>query len=138
MPDDLKVTGLDHIVLQVADPEVSVAFYCGELGMAAEHLEEWRRHEVLFPSVRVDVTTIIDLLPGPPTGANVDHFCLVVEETDFVALSAAGRFDVVEGPVRRSGAQGVGTSLYIRDPDRNLVELRYYRQDEAGVGSPPR
>lgn len=123
---DLRVTGLDHIVLQVADPEVSVAFYCGVLGLASEQLDEWRHHQVAFPSVRVDATTIIDLLPRPPSGANIDHFCLVVEETDFEAVKAGGRVEVVEGPVRRSGAQGEGTSLYIRDPDRNLVELRYY------------
>jgi catechol 2,3-dioxygenase-like lactoylglutathione lyase family enzyme len=126
MPDDLQVTGLDHIVLNVADPEVSVIFYAGLLGLAIEHLEEWRRHQVAFPSVRVDASTIIDLLPRPATGVNLDHFCLVVEPMDFESLKAGGRFDVVEGPVRRSGAQGEGRSLYIRDPDHNLVELRYY------------
>ena len=38
----------------VADPEAAVAFYSRELGLAAERLDEWRRHEVPFPSVRVD------------------------------------------------------------------------------------
>jgi catechol 2,3-dioxygenase-like lactoylglutathione lyase family enzyme len=60
------------------------------------------------------------------TGENADHFCLVVAPTDFDALKASGRFDVVDGPDRRFGARGDGTSLYIRDPDGNTVELRYY------------
>ena len=45
---------------------------------------------------------------------------------DFDALKASGRFEVVEGPATRFGARGDGTSIYIRDPDQNLVELRYY------------
>jgi hypothetical protein len=79
----------------------------------------------------VDATTVIDLLGRPPTGANVDHVCLVVAPTDLDALATSGRFEVISGPVPRWGARGVGTSLYIRDPDGNTVELRHYG-DEAG------
>jgi catechol 2,3-dioxygenase-like lactoylglutathione lyase family enzyme len=50
----------------------------------------------------------------------------VVEPTDLAAVVASGRFDVVEGPVTRWGARGDGASIYVRDPDGNLVELRYY------------
>jgi catechol 2,3-dioxygenase-like lactoylglutathione lyase family enzyme len=126
MPDDLTVTGMDHIVLNVADVERSLHFYLDEVGLQPVRVDEWRRKEVFFPSARVDSTTIIDLLLSPRTGQNADHFCLVVEPTDFDAIKASGRFDVVDGPDRRFGAQGDGTSLYIRDPDQNVVELRYY------------
>jgi catechol 2,3-dioxygenase-like lactoylglutathione lyase family enzyme len=126
MPDDLTVTGMDHIVLNVADVERSLHFYLDELGLQPVRVDEWRRKEVFFPSARVDATTIIDLLLSPRTGQNADHFCLVVEPTDLDAIKASGRFDVVDGPDRRFGAQGDGTSLYIRDPDQNVVELRYY------------
>jgi catechol 2,3-dioxygenase-like lactoylglutathione lyase family enzyme len=122
----LDIVGLDHIVLNVADVERSLAFYVEELGLAPLRVDEWRRKEVFFPSVRVDASTIIDLLQRAPDGENVDHFCLVVAPMDFDALKASGRLDVVEGPATRFGARGNGTSLYIRDPDRNLVELRYY------------
>lgn len=122
----VRVTGLDHIVLNVADVERSLEFYCGELGLPGVRVDEWRRQEVFFPSVRVDETTIIDLLATPRTGANVDHFCLVVEPTDFEALKDSGRFEVVDGPGTRFGAQGDGTSLYVKDPDGTTVELRYY------------
>jgi catechol 2,3-dioxygenase-like lactoylglutathione lyase family enzyme len=126
MADDLTVTGMDHIVLNVADVERSLHFYLDELGLQPVRVGEWRRKEVFFPSVRVDATTIIDLLLSPRTGENADHFCLVVQPTNLEAVKASGRFDVVDGPDRRFGAQGDGTSLYIRDPDHNLVELRYY------------
>jgi catechol 2,3-dioxygenase-like lactoylglutathione lyase family enzyme len=126
MEKDLEVTGLDHIVLNVADVERSLDFYLDELGLEPVRVEEWRRQEIFFPSARVDAGTIIDLLATPRTGQNADHFCLVVRPTDFDALKASGRFDVVDGPDRRFGARGDGTSLYIRDPDGNVIELRYY------------
>jgi catechol 2,3-dioxygenase-like lactoylglutathione lyase family enzyme len=122
----LRVVGLDHVVLNVADVERSLAFYCGELGLAPERVDEWRRGEILFPSVRVDARTIIDLLAVPRTGENADHLCLVVEPLDLDAVKASGRFEVVDGPATRFGARGNGTSLYVKDPDGNTVELRYY------------
>jgi catechol 2,3-dioxygenase-like lactoylglutathione lyase family enzyme len=122
----VRVSGFDHIVLNVADAERSLAFYCDELGLEPQRVEEWRRKEVFFPSVRVDEGTLIDLLEVPRTGENANHFCLVVEPADFDAIKAAGRFDVVDGPDTRWGARGDATSLYIRDPDGNVVELRYY------------
>lgn len=122
----VRISGLDHLVLDVADTERSLAFYVGELGMTPVRVDEWRRGEVLFASVRVDDTTIIDLLETPPTGRNVDHFCVVIEPQDLQVLADSGRFDVVDGPDIRYGAQGDGTSLYVRDPDGNVVELRHY------------
>jgi catechol 2,3-dioxygenase-like lactoylglutathione lyase family enzyme len=122
----IRVTGLDHLVLNVADVERSLAWYTGELGLEGDRVEEWRRGEVFFPSVRVDRGTIIDLLAAERTEANVDHICLVVEPTDLQAIKDSGRFDVVDGPDTRYGAQGNGTSLYVRDPDGNVVELRHY------------
>jgi catechol 2,3-dioxygenase-like lactoylglutathione lyase family enzyme len=122
----LRVTGLDHLVLNVADVDRSLAFYCDELGLAPERVEEWRRGEILFPSVRIDAHTIIDLLAASRTGENADHLCLVVEPVDLEAVKASGRFEVVDGPATRFGARGNGTSLYVKDPDGNTVELRHY------------
>jgi catechol 2,3-dioxygenase-like lactoylglutathione lyase family enzyme len=122
----VKAVGLDHVVLNVADVDRSLAWYCDELGLEGVRVDEWRRGEVPFASVRVDDHTIIDLLQTDRTGQNVDHVCLVVEPTDLEAVKASGRFDVLSGPARRFGAQGDGTSLYVRDPDGNVVELRHY------------
>jgi catechol 2,3-dioxygenase-like lactoylglutathione lyase family enzyme len=122
----VRVTGFDHLVLVVADVERSLAFYCGDLGLDGVRIEEWRRGEAPFASVRVDPTTILDLVAGERTGRNVDHLCLVIEPTDLAALATSGRFEVTGGPVRVFGARGYGESVYVRDPDGNTVELRTY------------
>ena len=123
----MAVIGLDHIVLVVADVERSLAWYIDELGLRPERVDAWRAGEVFFPSVRIDESTIIDIVPGEVGSGrgNLDHFCVVVDD-DIEALAGSGRFDVVEGPVQRWGARGEATSLYVRDPDGNQVELRRY------------
>ena len=126
MPE-VQVIGLDHVVLRCADVEASLAFYCGELGLEPDRVDEWRRGEVFFPSARVDTTTLIDLFPvgeGPPRAdvPNVDHICLVVEAADLDALAA--RFPGSRRADGLYGARGIASSLYVQDPDGNTVELR--------------
>ena len=95
--------------------------FCLAEGPTKEAIEEvHRRAHGAMP------TSIIDLLAAPRTGENADHLCLVVEPMDFDAFAASGRFEIVDGPATRFGARGDGTSVYFRDPDANLVELRYY------------
>jgi catechol 2,3-dioxygenase-like lactoylglutathione lyase family enzyme len=124
----VRVTGFDHLVLNVQDVERALAFYGGMLGLAPVRVEQWRRGEVPFPSVRISEQTIIDLVktPAERTSENVDHLCLVVEPTDWAAVIAEGVFDLVAGPKTLFGAQGDGQGIYIRDPDGNLIELRHY------------
>jgi catechol 2,3-dioxygenase-like lactoylglutathione lyase family enzyme len=119
------ITGFDHLVLIVDDVERSIAWYVDELGLAPERLEEWRDGKVFFPSVRISPTSIIDIIQGARGDKNVDHICLVVED-DVADLARSGRFDVVDGPDTRWGAQGDATSIYVTDPDGNVVELRRY------------
>lgn len=122
----LRVTGVDHIVLRSSDVERTVAWYHERLGLTVERLDEWRAGEVLFPSVRISETTIIDVLAGERTGENVDHVALVVEGADLDELARSGGLDVVSGPAERWGARGRGRGLYVRDPDGNVIELRTY------------
>jgi catechol 2,3-dioxygenase-like lactoylglutathione lyase family enzyme len=120
----VQVTGLDHIVLRCADVERSLAFYVGELGLEPERQDEWRRGEAPFPSVRITPTTVIDLFGGRPDGTNLDHVCLVIEPADLDTVVAA-----FPGSVRGDhlfGAQGYASSVYVKDPDGNTVELRAY------------
>ena len=122
----LCVNAFDHLVLRCADVERSLAWYLDLLGLAPVRVDEWRRGDAPFPSVRVDGGTIIDLVAGQNDDGRLDHICLVVEPVDLEALAASGEFDVLDGPVRRFGARGDGTSLYVRDPDGLVVELRHY------------
>ena len=122
----LRVQALDHIVLVAAEVERSVAWYRDLLGLEVLRFEEWKDGSAPFPSVRVNESTIIDIVGGERSGTNVHHFCLTVEPTDLAAIRESGRFDVVEGPVTVWGARGHGTSLYVIDPDGNMVELRHY------------
>jgi catechol 2,3-dioxygenase-like lactoylglutathione lyase family enzyme len=120
----VRVVGVDHVVLNVADAERSLAFYTGALGLAPLRVDEWRRGEAPFPSVRVTSSFILDLLETARTGVNADHLCLVVDTVDLAAVAEG--FTVVDGPATRFGAQGEGMSLYVLDPDGNTVELRHY------------
>jgi catechol 2,3-dioxygenase-like lactoylglutathione lyase family enzyme len=124
----MHIVALDHIVLNVADVERSLAFYSETLGLPAERVELWRGGKVGFPSVRVNEHTILDLVHKAPEGQNLAHFCLVAD-SDIQALKGeleAKGVDIERGPTSRSGARGDGLSFYIRDPDGTQVEIRCY------------
>ncbi len=125
----MRASGIDHVVLVVTDVERALGWYCDRLGLEPVRVDEWRRGEVPFVSVRLDATTIIDLVAGSRTGVNVDHLCLIVEGADLHALVEGGAFEC-EGPPRRLfGARGVGWGVYVRDPDGNRIELRHYGEE---------
>ncbi|MFF7731104.1 VOC family protein [Streptomyces sp. NPDC008001] len=131
----MRVIAFDHLVLNVADVERSLAFYTGPLGLDPVRVDEWRAGRAPFPSVRVSPTTIIDLVErdrGDTAASNVDHICLVVEPLDWQTVVDSGTFTVTDGPDERYGARGDGQSLYVLDPDGNTVELRWYPQDVQG------
>ena len=133
----IKITELDHIVLNVSDIDRSLAFYTEVLGLKGERIEEFRSGKVGFPSVRINEGTIIDLFPtkqsdshtaGKKNG-NLNHFCMVVGAEDFSGITeylAANKITIREGPVSRWGARGRATSVYFFDPDGNEVEIRCY------------
>jgi catechol 2,3-dioxygenase-like lactoylglutathione lyase family enzyme len=135
----LHIEELDHIVLRVADVERAVRFYSDGLGLPTERLDAYRSGNAPFPSVRITPDTIIDLFPpnlgtDPNTAAttatrpNLDHVCLVCAdpiETLQAHVAALG-LPIETGPTRVFGARGTGTSIYIRDPDNTLIELRTY------------
>ncbi len=131
----VKITELDHIVLRVRDVETSLRFYTQVLGLPAERVEQWRAGEIRFPSARLNADTIIDFFPsdqkpiGREGAKNQDHYCMVIEPTDMEELKAKFEgigVDIQAGPGKRWGSHGDGISLYIYDPDDNVVELRHY------------
>ena len=120
----VRPKGFDHVVVNSSDIERSVAWYRDKLGLEPVRLDEWRRGDVFFPSMRVTPETIIDLFPAERTGENVNHFCLVIESADLDALAA--QFPGSKRADGLFGAQGEASSLYVQDPDGNTVELRCY------------
>ncbi|GAA2727508.1 VOC family protein [Streptomyces nogalater] len=136
-------TRLDHVVLWVADPVASAAFYETAVGLEPIAVAEYAAGKVSFPSARVNEETILDLaphslaarmrmLPGSAGSAGhpVNHVCLALPADAFDALRA--RLEEHGVPVSGidpglSGARGDATrSFYFRDPDGNVFEARHY------------
>lgn len=135
----IRITAMDHIVLNVRDIDRAVKFYTGVLGLQAERLEEFRAGKVGFPSVRINADTIIDLFParggarehnaGEKPDGNLNHFCMVVGKEDFSSIVDYLKDNGVvirEGPISRWGARGRAMSVYFLDPDGNEIEIRCY------------
>jgi catechol 2,3-dioxygenase-like lactoylglutathione lyase family enzyme len=120
----LRVKGLDHVVLRVADMDRAIAFYEEVLGLQVER----RLESIGLVQLRAG-SAMIDLVPrteDEDDGRNMDHFAVRIEEMDVAALTAhLKRHGIDPGEVRRRyGAEGYGSSLYITDPDGNTVELK--------------
>jgi catechol 2,3-dioxygenase-like lactoylglutathione lyase family enzyme len=129
----IHIREIDHLVLRVVDLDKMLRFYCGALGCSIE-----RRQEALGLVQLRAGRSLIDLVPidgklGSAGGAapgiagrNLDHFCVRVEPFDEAAirvhLQAHG---LLADPVElRFGAEGQGPSLYVTDPEGNVVELK--------------
>ena len=126
------IVGMDHIVFNVEDMETVLNFYTKVLGLKPERLEDFQKGNVKFPSLRINADTIIDLFPAtkPITaGTDFNHFCLVIEKEDFESfidhLKKNG-VAIENGPSQNWGAHGTGISIYFRDPEKRLIEVRYY------------
>jgi catechol 2,3-dioxygenase-like lactoylglutathione lyase family enzyme len=129
----MKIGGFDHLVLRVNDLDSALSFYTEALGLEPLRVDEFRRGEVPFPSVRISADSLIDLVPKArmPGSNNVDHFCLVVEgDLDGLASELQARGVEVTGESgRRWGAHGWGNSIYVSDPEGNTIELKSYAEN---------
>ena len=122
----LKVAELDHVVLRCRDQERALDFYTRVLGL----VEERRIDQIGLIQLRAGAS-MIDLVPATAAraddGLNVDHVCVGVEARDLNEVAAYLRGQSVEvmgEPAMRYGARGMGLSLYVRDPEGNVVELK--------------
>jgi catechol 2,3-dioxygenase-like lactoylglutathione lyase family enzyme len=129
----IHIREIDHLVLRVIDLDRMLRFYCEGLGCTVE-----RRQDAIGLAQLRAGRSLIDLVPvsgqlgmaggaAPGTeGRNLDHFCVRVEPFDEAAIRIhlvahgieAGRLE------SRYGAEGEGPSLYLTDPEGNVVELK--------------
>ena len=121
----MRVRGMDHIVLNVADGQRAMEWYRDRLGLEPVRYDEWKAGDAPFLSLRVNDETIIDLLETERTGENVNHVALWVEG-DLDELLARDDVEVVREFDSLFGARGYGPAVYIRDLDGNQIELKRY------------
>ena len=128
-----NIIAIDHLVLRVADLDKMLRFYCDALGCSVERRED----DIGLIQLRAG-ESLIDLVPvdgklGKEGGAapgkegrNLAHFCLRIEPFDEAAIRRQLAVHGIEaGAVEtRYGAEGTGPSLYISDPEGNVVELK--------------
>jgi glyoxylase I family protein len=140
----IRIREIDHLVLRVADLERMLGFYCGVLGCTIER----RLDAIGLVQLRAG-RSLIDLVPvdgqlgragGAAPGAegrNLDHFCVRIDPFDEAAIRAELRaHDVEAGPTAtRNGAEGEGPSIYVTDPEGNVVELKGPPGAREGAGA---
>ena len=129
----IQIREIDHLVLRIVDLDKMLHFYCQGLGCTLE------RHQEAAGLVQLRAgSSLIDLVPvdgqlGQAGGAapgregrNLDHFCLRVEPFEASLIqSHLESIGAQAGPVElRYGAEGEGPSIYVTDPEGNVVELK--------------
>ena len=129
----IHIREIDHLVLRIRDIDTMLHFYCEVLGCPIE-----RRNDAIGLIQLRAGRSMIDLVPvdgklgregGAPPGAearNLDHLCLRVDPFDATLISNhLATFGIKAGEVEaRYGAEGIGPSIYINDPEGNVVELK--------------
>jgi catechol 2,3-dioxygenase-like lactoylglutathione lyase family enzyme len=125
----MRVDHLDHLVLTVKDTEASVSFYTRVLGMTEATFGGGRK-ALIFGSSKINLHQVgheFEPKAALPTPGSADLCLIVDDDLDSVqAQLAAAGVPVEVGPVEQTGAVGEMVSVYIRDPDHNLVELSNY------------
>jgi len=122
----MNISHLDHLVLTVADIEKTVGFYTRVLGMQLVTFGEGRQ-ALAFGNQKINLHQSgreFEPKAERPTPGSADLCFIVATPLDRVIahLEAQG-VAILEGPVQRTGATGPIRSVYLRDPDQNLIEL---------------
>ena len=121
-----EVEEIDHVVLRCHDQDRMLDFYVRILGL----IEERRLEAIGLIQLRAG-RSLVDLVPDaggvPREHPNVDHLCLAIATSDLdevVRYLARAGVGTIGEPMVRYGARGYGPSIYCRDPEGNVVELK--------------
>ena len=124
-----EVLSLDHLVLTVASIAATTDFYQRVLSMRVEVFGPERRTALKFGSQKINLHEAgreFEPKSERPTPGSGD-LCFIVADLDAALASLRSQeVAIIEGPVERTGAQGRIRSIYLRDPDQNLIELSVY------------
>jgi catechol 2,3-dioxygenase-like lactoylglutathione lyase family enzyme len=122
----MQIDHLDHLVLTVADLDATVDFYTSVLGMQAVTFGEGRQ-ALAFGNQKINLHQAgreFEPKAERPTPGSEDLCFIVATPLDeVIAQLQAHGVTPIEGPVKRTGATGPIRSVYVRDPDQNLIEL---------------
>ena len=125
----MRITGIDHLVLTVSSIEATIDFYSRVLGLDVVTFGTGRT-ALLLGDQKINLheaSAPIRPHAARPVPGSADLCLIVVGEVDAVVARLAEENTSVEfGPVDRPGARGPIRSLYVRDPDQNLIELAFY------------
>ncbi|MEL6962627.1 MAG: VOC family protein [Pseudomonadota bacterium] len=122
------IRSLDHLVLTVQNLDATIAFYCDALGMEARRFgENSERVALHFGSQKINLHEVgkeFEPKATVPTPGSGDLCFLTVEPVDRLSarLQSAGQV-IIDGPIQRSGAKTRLMSIYLCDPDGNLIEI---------------
>lgn len=122
----MRIARIDHLVLTVASIEATCAFYSDVLGMEVVTFAGGRR-ALSFGAQKINLHEVgreLEPKAARPTAGSGD-FCLIADTPldEVIAELKARGITIEEGPVSRTGATGPIRSVYVRDPDDNLVEI---------------
>jgi len=125
----MRIDRIDHFVLTVASIQTTCDFYSRVLGMSVVTFGQGRK-ALLFRHQKINLHEVgkeFEPKANAPTTGSAD-FCLITDTPikEVITQLEASGVPVVEGPVTRTGATGAIRSVYLRDPDQNLVEVSNY------------
>ena len=125
----MKISHLDHLVLTVADIEISCQFYQSALNFEVITFGE-NRKALQFGHQKINLHQVgkeFEPKAFHPTAGSAD-LCFIAETPlhEVIAHLQAQHIKIIEGPIERTGAMGKILSVYLRDPDQNLIEISNY------------
>lgn len=125
----MKIRHLDHLVLTVADIEITCQFYQSALNFEVITFAE-NRKALQFGNQKINLHQVgkeFEPKALRPTSGSAD-LCFIAETpvNEVIAHLQAQQIEIIEGPIERTGAMGKILSVYLRDPDQNLIEISNY------------